>query len=333
MSFDLQTMFTQKMLSRSASVLAKRSKLISSSSSLIRSFSTNQSTRSGHGHYVVFEEIPLSEIHNVPKFSQTPATTIGVVTINKPEKMNALCPETAKQFRELFLSDKILKNPNLGAIVLTGASSKSANMKSAFSAGGDFDFLLDRCNDVPFNNSLKMLDFYNSFLEPLLKFAPCPTISALNGAAVGAGLAVAMATDIRLAESSAKLGVNFVNIGLSPGMASTYFLPHLLGHQTASVLLLTGDLISAQKALDVGMVYEVVDGEQALKEKALDFAARIARNPQVATKLCLKNLRMQQTEGLERMLIREADCQAHSYAEGSLKQTILTMKSKTEKKK
>ena len=125
------------------------------------------------------------------------------------------------------------------------------------------------------------------------------------------------------------MGVNFVNIGLSPGMASTYFLPFLLGHQSASVLLLTGDLISAQKAQELGLVYEVVEGEDKLREKALDYAARIARNPQIASSLCLKNLRMQQLDGLERMIIREADAQAQSYADPILKQTIINLINKS----
>ena len=300
-----------------------------------RSFSTmsmNRSSSSDQEQFVVFEEVPLSQI--APKFT-TPfnqETTIGIVTINKPEKMNALCVKTAQQFRDLFTSDKIMKNKNLGCIVLTGAPSKTPGVKSAFSAGGDFDFLLERCNDQPYNNSGRMIQFYNSFLEPLLKFSPVPTISALNGHAVGAGLAISLATDVRFAETSAKLGVNFVNIGLSPGMASTYFLPYLLGHQNASVLLLTGDLISAQKALEIGMVYEVVEGEDKLREKALDYAARIARNPPIATKLCLKNLRMQQIQGLEQMITREADAQAQAYADPILKETITNLKKKSEKK-
>ncbi|EFC45262.1 predicted protein [Naegleria gruberi] len=259
------------------------------------------SSSSDQEQFIVFEEVPLSQI--APKFT-TPfnqETTIGIVTINKPEKMNALCVKTAQQFRDLFTSDKIMKNKNLGCIVLTGAPSKTPGVKSAFSAGGDFDFLLERCNDQPYNNSGRMIQFYNSFLEPLLKFSPVPTISALNGHAVGAGLAISLATDVRFAETSAKLGVNFVNIGLSP-------------------------------ALEIGMVYEVVEGEDKLREKALDYAARIARNPPIATKLCLKNLRMQQIQGLEQMITREADAQAQAYADPILKETITNLKKKSEKK-
>ncbi|KAF0981358.1 hypothetical protein FDP41_012618 [Naegleria fowleri] len=282
--------------------------------------------------FVLFEEIPLSQIAPNLTTSNTASTTIGLVTINKPDKMNALCPKTAIQFRELFESDQICNNKNLGCLVLTGAKSNTQG-KSAFSAGGDFDFLLERCNDQPFNNSARMLQFYNSFLTPLLKLCPIPTISALNGHAIGAGLAIALATDIRFVEANAKLGVNFVNLGLSPGMASTYFLPYLLGHQSASALLLTGDLISAQKALELGMVYEVIEGEDQLRERALEYAARIARNPPIATKLCLKNLRMQQLEGLEKMIIREADAQAQSYADPILKQTIESLIRKSNEKK
>ncbi|KAL9645355.1 hypothetical protein ABK040_002554 [Willaertia magna] len=275
--------------------------------------------------FVLYEEIPTST--TTGNNSNNKNNKIAILTFNRPDKMNALCPETAKQFKQIF-NEKIQNNKEIGALVLTGASNPTNPKKAAFSAGGDFNFLWDRANDQPGNNAKEMLAFYHSFLTPLLRVCHVPTVSALNGHAVGAGLAVSLATDIRIAESKAKLGVNFVKLGLSPGMGSSFMLPYLLGHQIASYLLLTGELISAEKAKEFGLVLEVLEGEESVKKRAIEIASMIANNPKLATQLCLKTMRMQQLERLENYLIRESDAQAQSYADKELRDIIETLKGK-----
>jgi len=175
------------------------------------------------------------------------------------------------------------------------------------SAGGDLEFLRDRTKDTGTNNANVMRAFYRRFLS--LRSLPVPVISAINGPAIGAGFCVALATDIRVTSPTTKLGLTFVGLGLHPGMAGTHFLPRLVGHQTASRLLLTGDVILGKEAAELGLVTLADDP----LEHALEMATRIVRQNKDAVNMCTRSLRNQQDFDLERSLWREADCQAINY--------------------
>lgn len=110
----------------------------------------------------------------------------------------------------------------------------------AFSAGGDLAWLRERASSDPRDNVDTMLAFYDRFL--CLRSLPVPIIAAINGPAVGAGLCLTLACDLRVAARSAKLGFTFVHLGLHPGMGCTHFLPKIAGPQTAARLLLSGAL-------------------------------------------------------------------------------------------
>jgi enoyl-CoA hydratase/carnithine racemase len=249
--------------------------------------------------------------------------SVAVVSFNRPKQLNALDSALAKEFREI-IGNNIAKDDSIGALVLTGEGDK------AFSAGGDYEFLLERCRDQPYNNTQQMLKFYESFLTPLLVRLQVPTVAAINGFAIGAGLCVAMACDIRVTCPEAKMGVTFSQLGLHPGMGSTHFLPYLLNHQIASYLLLTGDVVDGNKAKELGMVLEVVPKDN-VRSKAIEIAEKMAQHPQLAVKTCLKSLRVQQLEMLDRHLMREADAQAQCYATDELRQIVLKMKEKQSK--
>lgn len=120
--------------------------------------------------------------------------------------------------------------PQVRVVILTGEG-------KAFSAGGDLDFLLNRANDEPGNNAPMMRAFYARFLS-LLQL-PVPVIAAINGPAIGAGMCVAAACDLRIAAKTTDMGFTFAKLGLHPGMGCTFFLPALIGQQNASRLLLT----------------------------------------------------------------------------------------------
>ena len=153
-----------------------------------------------------------------------------------------------------------------------------------------------------------------------------PTICAVNGAAIGAGLGVALACDMRVAAKKAKLGLTFVGLGIHPGMGTTHFLPQIAGPETASRLLLSGDLVSGEQALQLGVVSEVAeDGAEAL-EKAMAMAQRIAKGAPLAVSSCLATLR-DQTDGgtdsyLQAALLREATAQAICYASNDFKEGV-----------
>ena len=159
---------------------------------------------------------------------------VATVTLNAPEKMNAMTVAMGEGF-ETAISELRREPPSaLRCVVLAGAG-------RAFSAGGDLEWLMERHHDEPSNNALIMRDFYARFLS--VRSLPVPVIAAVNGPAIGAGMALACACDIRIAAPDAKLGITFVGLGLPPGMGSTHWLPTVVGPQRAAELLLTGEVI------------------------------------------------------------------------------------------
>lgn len=150
-----------------------------------------------------------------------------------------------------------------------------------------------------------------------IRNVPFPTIAALNGAAVGAGLCLALACDLRIASSRAKLGLNFTKIGISPGMMGSLTLPSIIGIQAATKMILTGELISANEALKNGMILEVVEdvskevsSENPIVEAAFTLAKKISEASPVAVRTSIKMLRNELNVNMESALTKEADAQA-----------------------
>ena len=229
----------------------------------------------------------------------------AVITLNNPGKLNALDLDMAAKFDEAICK---IESPDVidkvGAVVLTGAG-------RAFSAGGDLKWLMDRHRDTPSRNSVIMREFYSKFLK--IRRLPVPTIAAINGAAIGAGMCFAVGCDMRVAAADAKMGFTFTKLGLHPGMASTHLLPLVVGPQTAARLLLTGEIVDGPAAVDLGLVMETADSGDACVDRAMALAETITQNSPVATRTCIRSLRMSQDEGLDRALWREADAQAQTY--------------------
>eukprot|EP00605_Chrysophyceae_sp_TOSAG23-4_P000434 GSChrysophyteH1.ASY1.ANO1.491.1 assembled CDS len=153
-----------------------------------------------------------------------------------------------------------------------------------------------------------MRRFYERFLS--VRKLPVPVIAAINGPAIGAGLALACAADLRVSSKNAKMGITFVSLGLHPGMGSTHFLPRLIGNQMAAHLMLTGQLIDGTEAKRIGLVAEVRDSADECVSRAMEIAGTISEAAPLAVRTCVRTLRLTQDEGLERSLWREADAQA-----------------------
>tara|TARA_B110000971_G_C19763699_1_gene387648 strand:+ start:227 stop:694 length:468 start_codon:yes stop_codon:yes gene_type:complete len=153
------------------------------------------------------EKLVLSNITN----------RVATITLNSPQKYNALTAEMGKQFRSEIekLCDPYTLD-SIDAVILTGAG-------QAFSSGGKISWLHDRANHPPHLNKTTMQSFYNLFLS--IRQLPVPTIAALNGPAIGAGLCLATACDLRVTHESNKLAFNFTKIGIHPGMGATQYLP------------------------------------------------------------------------------------------------------------
>jgi enoyl-CoA hydratase len=195
---------------------------------------------------------------------------VAVVTINRPDALNAINAETMAEIGGAML--ELGGDPDVRVVVVTGAG-------KAFVAGADISELKKKdgmgARDI---SQLGQRTF--SIIENL----PKPVIAAVNGYALGGGLELAMACDIRIASTKAKMGQPEVTIGAVPGFAGTQRLPRLVGVGRAKEMVILGDPIDAATALSWGLVNRVVEPE-ALMDTAREMAARIARNGPTAVGL------------------------------------------------
>lgn len=227
---------------------------------------------------------------------------IGKITLNDPDLLNAMSEGMAEEFRAVVAAVKgAAVKPR--AIIVTGAG-------RAFSAGGDLEMLKQKTTLTKEQNRERMLWFYDSFLGIL--DLEIPLVAAINGHAIGAGLCVASACDIRIVSTGAKLGFTFVKLGLHPGMGATFVLPQVLGNAAARELLLTGRVIEADEALRVGLVSKLV-APDALLAEAQKVAEEIAANGPLCIKQLLRSVRAPALT-LQEALQREASAQADNYA-------------------
>jgi enoyl-CoA hydratase/carnithine racemase len=227
---------------------------------------------------------------------------VALLTLTRPASLNALTVAMGDEFEAALRG---LDYSAARAVVVTGAG-------RAFSAGGDLAFLRARAASTGSKNAAVMRAFYDRFACALRR-CPVPTLAAINGHAVGAGLCLAVAADLRVAARSAKLSISFVGIGLHPGMGATYWLPQLVGPQQAARLCLTGEAVSGEEAARIGLVLEAVDDAEVLP-RTLALARRIAAQAPVAVRGTARSLRLQADADLDAALAREADAQSYCYS-------------------
>jgi enoyl-CoA hydratase len=198
---------------------------------------------------------------------------VAIVTINRPEKRNALNTLTLREIHHVMTA--LGADAAVGAIVLTGAGDK------AFVAGADISELAVMTPAGGKDHSAAGQRAFDA-IETL----GTPVIAAVNGFALGGGCELAMACTLRLAADSARFGQPEINLGLTPGYAGTQRLPRLVGRGRALELLLTGDMISAQRALEIGLVNRVVPAAD-LRAEALALATTLAAKAPIATRYIL----------------------------------------------
>jgi enoyl-CoA hydratase len=194
---------------------------------------------------------------------------VAVVTINRPTKLNALNKATLSELHSAFAS--LNADKNVRAIVLTGSGEK------AFVAGADIaefaDFSVEQGRELAAQGQELVFDF--------IEKCTTPVIAAINGFALGGGLELAMSCHFRLASDNAKMGLPEVTLGVIPGYGGTQRLPQLVGKGRAMELILTANMLSAQEALDCGLVNKVV-AQAELLELAKSLAEKISKNSPVA---------------------------------------------------
>lgn len=230
---------------------------------------------------------------------------VVTLTMNEPERRNPLTGNSAvPDF--LAAIDRIHEDPNVRAVILTGAG-------SAFSSGGDVrNMQRQAAGEVP---GMQIRHEYRTGIQklPLALFnLEVPVIAAINGAAVGAGLDLACMCDIRIASEKAKFAESFVKLGIIPGDGGAWLLPRIVGMSRAAEMVFTGDTISADVALQWGLVSRIVPGAELLAT-AHEMAARIAANPGHAVRLSKRLLREGMHTRLDTILEMAAAFQALSH--------------------
>ena len=225
---------------------------------------------------------------------------IVTITINRPEKLNALSAQTLEEI-EAALAE-LENNSGVGAIIFTGAGPKS------FVAGADIEQL---AKASPIEARQIALRGQRVFSK-IEKF-PKPVIAAINGFALGGGLELAMACTIRVASTNAKLGQPEVKLGIIAGFGGTQRLPRLVGRGIALEMLLTGEPVTAAEAHRIGLVNHVVEPE-ALQSKAQEIAGKMLANAPLALALTMEAVDVGLSCGLEEGLRFEAAAFAVSAA-------------------
>jgi len=195
---------------------------------------------------------------------------IGVLTINRPQRMNAISNELTSELKKFL--DEIENDDELRVLVITGAGDK------AFVAGADINELVDRDALIGRRVSRQRQEIF-SRIENL----QVPAIAAINGYALGGGLELALACSIRVCSDKAQFGAPEVKLGIIPGDGGTQRLPRLVGLGRAMEMILTGDFIDAEEAYRIGLVNKIVPHEQ-LMEKAMELAKKIASRPPLAVR-------------------------------------------------
>jgi 2-(1,2-epoxy-1,2-dihydrophenyl)acetyl-CoA isomerase len=223
---------------------------------------------------------------------------IATLTVDRPEVKNALGPAEWQGLREAI--ERAGADPAVRAIVVTGAG-------GTFSAGGDLKTMPERLalpRHVRRANLLADMQVINAF-----RATPKPIIAMIDGAAVGAGLSLALACDVRIAASTAKLGATFHKIGLTGDFGILWLLPRAVGPTRAMDLLMSSEIIDGTRAGELGLVSRVVAPEQ-LRDETLAYARRLADGPPIAMAFTKRGLQLALESDLDTLLAFEADAQA-----------------------
>ncbi|HVT21673.1 MAG TPA: enoyl-CoA hydratase/isomerase family protein [Mycobacteriales bacterium] len=239
---------------------------------------------------------------------------VAVLTFALPERRNAMTGELTEAWTAAIAD--LRADPGLRAVVVTGEG-------TAFCSGGDLSWIGESPDLTVAKIRDRMLPFYRAWLA--IRDVEVPTIAAVNGHAIGAGLCVALACDLRYAARGAIMSAPFTALGMHAGMAATYLLPATVGIAAARELLFTGRRVDADEALRIGLVNGVVDAEQVL-ERAIETAEQIAVNGPIAVRLTVAALRNGTPRSLDDALMYESLAQPITFASADLTEGLAAAK-------
>jgi enoyl-CoA hydratase/carnithine racemase len=230
---------------------------------------------------------------------------VGVITLNRPDRLNALTFDVYRELRQVFL--QIDQDEKVRSVVITGAG-------RAFCSGGDVEDIIGALLDRGFQD---LLEFTRATGDLILAMLECrkPIVGALNGTVAGAGAVIATACDFRVAGEKAKIAYLFTKVGLSGAdMGASWLLPRIVGLGRATAILMTGDFVSPGEAERIGLYHQVVAQEEVLST-ALELAARLARGPafglEITKKLLLREANMDVRSAMATEVEIQAACMLH----------------------
>ena len=245
-----------------------------------------------------------------------PAPGVAVLTLDNPGQRNAMSEQMTASW--VTAIDELAGDRSVRVVVVTGEG-------SAFCSGGDTSWIAGEPDATVDDLRHRMLPFYRAWLS--LRRLEVPTIAAVNGHAVGAGLCLALACDVRYAAAGARLGAPFVRLGMHPGMAATWLLPEVVGAAHARDLLLTGRMVEAEEALGLGLVSRVL-APDTFREEVLRVAVEVAATAPVASRLTTLALRDGGHADFEAALQWEALAQPLTLATRDLQEGIAAAREK-----
>ena len=225
---------------------------------------------------------------------------VGTITLNRPDRLNALTFESYEELRDFFVY--LDSRDDVRAIVIHGEG-------RAFCSGGDVEDIIGELFSRDMKGLLEFTRVTGALIRNIRRVGK-PVIAAVHGVAVGAGAVMALACDMRIAGPRAKFGFIFPQVGLcGADMGSAYLLPRIVGLGHASELLFTGDIIKAERAREIGLVNRVVE-EDAVVSTAKDLAKKLARGPAFAHSMTKKMIEDEANLSLEEAIEAEAQAQA-----------------------
>lgn len=245
---------------------------------------------------------------------ERPYDGVALLRLNRPERRNAMTAELTAAWTDALA--EVEADRSVRVVVVTGAG-------TAFCAGGDLSWIAESPDLSVDAIRDRMLPFYRAWLA--IRDLPVPSIAAVNGPAIGAGLCLALACDLRYAAAGAKLAAPFTALGMHAGMAATWLLPEAVGLPVARELLLTGRTLEAEEALRLGLVNGVHPSDQLL-DAALGVACRIAGNGPIAVRLTTAGLRGGGHRTIADALAYEALAQPVTFATQDLREGIAASK-------
>lgn len=230
---------------------------------------------------------------------------VGVITLDRPDRLNALTFEVYRELKEVFL--QLDREAEVRSIVITGAG-------RAFCSGGDVEDIIGALFARGFQD---LLEFTRATGDLILAMLECrkPIVGALNGTVAGAGAVIATACDFRVAGPKAKIAFLFTKVGLSGAdMGASWLLPRIVGMGRASEILMLGDFVPPEEAQRIGLYHRLVEQEQVM-EASLELAARLAQGPafglEITKKLLLREAHMDVRSAMANEVEIQAACMLH----------------------